>query len=414
MPLYSYSKFQYPHTNFLKIQTSNFISEHAALYLTHVFKSFSVSLLGVFLPIYIYNLALSSAHFSSNTLLNGISWILLYFFLRSFVALISMVFFVNILFGKLGFQRALILSVFLLALQLLCLKYASISIIYVIFAGILGGLEVTFYWVPYHIYFVRKMGGKSHKYGAQMGTRRFLVHTLTSISPFLGGLIISTFNFDILFVISLLLLLTSCIPLILSLTDTKHHYHHISSIFLSYLFNKKYYYSTIAYLGEGIESLVYTVFWPLLLFVILSNYLAIGTLHTISLFISGFVILFVGKYIDSHSIYKLHRVGIYTNSVFHLLRLLITSAPFAYLLDISDRLNSGMFAVPTMALLYEKAQRNNSSEYILYREFAIHLAIAVTAILLGIFIVATGYWRWVFTIGALASLLVLSIHFDSN
>ena len=59
------------------------ISEDASLYLTNTMRIIGISIVGIFLPIYIYRISESFLYFSNNEVINGISWVLSYFLLQT-------------------------------------------------------------------------------------------------------------------------------------------------------------------------------------------------------------------------------------------------------------------------------------------------------------------------------------------
>lgn len=382
------------------------IGEHAALYLTHTMRQMSVALIGIFLPIYIYEISPNFLIFSQSHEINGVAWVLLFFCMRSFGTLVFTYILGNSLFSKIHLQRAIIISFFVLIAEMLVLLYADRNLYLIIIAGLLAGLKVTTYWIPYHGFFVKKMGDVSGHFGKKTGIRFSLVRIVTGLAPFVGGLIITVFGFNVLFIASIMLLVVASIPILNSVNEGSHIKHDPLKITRDYLLKKKYAKVTLAFFGDGAEALVYAIFWPILLFVVLDNFVKLGSLNSVSLLISSISMYFVGRLVDKYGSKLVHGVGIFINSAFYIPRIFISNALFFYGLDVADRFNSAFYSVPNMTLAYEKAAKaENASDFIIYRELAIHVSIVLFSCILMVILPIVGVWRWVFAIAAIGSIL---------
>ncbi|MBU1868177.1 hypothetical protein KJ608_01800, partial [Patescibacteria group bacterium] len=186
------------------------------------------------------------------------------------------------------------------------------------------------------------------------------------------------------------------------------------TVIRNYLFNPKLKLITLAYFGNGAEALVYTIFWPILLFIVLESFIKVGAITSISILISSLVVLWVGKTIDKHGRTLLHSVGVTLNTLFYLPRLFSSSQFLLYSLDIVDRVNGVLYSLPFITNTYEKAVRLGDSDFIIYREIAIHIAIAVTAALLLILLPFLPNWRYVFIIAIIGSATSFLMSVDKN
>lgn len=382
------------------------IGEHVALYLTHTMRQMATALIGIFLPIYIYEISPNFLMFSKNTEINGVAWVLLYFCMRSFGALVFTYVLGSSLFSRIHLQRSIIISFVVLIAEMTVLLFADKNLYLVILAGLLAGLKVTTYWIPYHGFFVKKMKGVEGHFGKKTGLRFSLVRVVTGIAPFIGGLIISAFGFNMLFIVSIMLLVVASVPILNSVSEGTHIKHDPIKVTHAYLFKKKYAKNTIAFFGDGADALVYAVFWPILLFVVLENFVTLGSLNSASLLISSLSMLLVGKLLDKYGSKVVHGVGVFINSALYIPRIFVSKALVFYGIDVVDRFNSAFYSVPNMSLAYEKAARaENASDFIIYRELAIHTSIVVVSCLLMLILPTVGLWRWVFAISAIGSVL---------
>ena len=390
------------------------LSEHASLYLTNTMRIIAISLIGIFLPIFIYRISENYLFFSTNPVTNGFSWVLSYYLLRSVFVWVSILFFGHLIFSKLHFQLSIIISFALLIVEIFFWYLAEDNLFFILVAGVISGLKVTFYWAPYHIFFVRKLGKKTAHFGKNTSLRFFFSRIFSAATPAVGGFIILKYGFNSLFITIILLLILSCLPIALVVHEWKHKKHNIIGVLKNFLLNKKRKKITLNFFGDGIESLVYVVFWPILLYFVLNNFIKIGVLSSVSLLVSSLFVLYIGKVIDKRGTKKIHIIGIILNILLYIPRIFLNSTLLFYSLDIVDRLVSGVYALPNMSKVYEKAKKFNSSDFILYRELSIHAGIIMASFFILVMFQIFDYWRWVFVLAMIGSLMTMFIEFDDN
>lgn len=411
MPVDLFSKMHVPHFGFHKSKIS--LNEHTSLYLTHTLRILSSSLIGVFVPIFIYTTTKDTLIFNVDPLINGISWIVAYFFLRSIMVWVSIFVFGSAIFEKLHFQLSIVLSYIFLALEIILLLLSKQNHYLLFLAGGIAGLKVTFYWIPYHSFFVHKTEDKpGHSFGKDTGLRFFLVRIFSGLAPVIGGFVIGSFGFNVLFVLSILMLVAASVPIIMVVHDWKHRKHDIKNVLKEYILNKRYYKLTLAFVGDGMESIIYMLFWPLLLFFALENFEKVGLINGLSMFLSSILVLIIGGLIDKVGSKKIHAIGVFFNTIFYIPRMIIFSANLFYVLDVVDRLNSSMYSLPMMSSAYDKAKKIGSSDFIIFRELAIHGGIIITTLIVLMAVNRYGVWLWVFMLAMLGSSLTYLIDKD--
>lgn len=412
MPINNHTKFHVGLVHHLPRKKAH-ISEHFALYLTQTMRVFAVSLVGVFLPIYIYINSSNYLIFHSNPTINGIIWGLSYFFLRSLGTLLFTLLLGKLIFSKFHLNRSLFASLIIQVFEIILWLMAKNNLYLMLLAGFLAGLKITLYWIPYHIYFVKKFKGDN--YGQRTGMRYVLEKLSTGITPFIGGLVISVFGFEALFAFSVILILAAGLPVLLAVHEWKHRDHNVVDVFNNFIKNKKYKLMSIAHFGEGSEQAIYYIMWPILMYIGIASFVKIGTLVSIATIISVFTSILAGKSLDKYGSQKIHAVGVFFNTILYIPRVFIVKPIWLYVIDIADRLNSPMYSLPNMALAYEKAKRSSSgSDYIIFREITIHLGIALTAGILIFVLMQINVWRWVFLIAAFTSSLTYLMDIDKN
>ncbi len=391
---------------------SSFIKQHVPIHL-HGFGEFHVHEDSA---LYIYTISQDYLYFSTDKIINGIVWVLLYFLLRSVGVLFTIATIGNAIFSKILFQRAILLSSLALIGQI-CLWFLAKQNMYLMLAsGLLAGLEMTLYWIPYHIFFIRKIKTVAGHYGKQTSVRFFLVRLTSGVTPFIGGVIIAAFGFSALFIISILLVLVSALPILSNVREEQHtRAHDLKKILRKFYFNKKYKLMTLSYFGDGADAIIYAIFWPILLFTVLNDFVKLGFINTLSLIASAISVLLAGRLMDNNGSKAVHGFGVFFNSLLYLPRMLLTGVGLFYAIDVVDRINSSFYALPNMSLAYEKAKRSgDDGNYTVYRELSIHTSIVVVCSLTLFLILLLGTWKWVFIIAIIGSLMTYLMDFDKN
>jgi len=388
-------------------------NEHAALYLTQTLRVFAINLIGVFLPIYIFINSESYLIFHADKTINGVIWALSYMMLRSLGLLVFAYFLSNLIFTKIHLNRSIVLSLMVQIIEIIFWLLAKDNMYLMLVAGFLSGLKVTLYWIPYHIYFVKKFKGGS--YGKNTGKRYLYEKFVTGIAPVIGGFMIASFGFESVFFTSILLLLSAGMPVLLTVHEWKHHEHNVSSVIKNFVRAKKYKLMSLAYFGEGADAAVFTIGWPILLYIGIQSFVKIGTLTSVTTVIAAFTAFAAGRAMDKHGSRVIHAIGVFFNSIFHILRVFVSTSLGLYIVDIVDRLNGPLYSLPNMALSYEKAKRSKSgSDYIIYRELMIHFSIMIVCTALILVLSRVGVWRWMFLIAAFGSSLTYLMDLDKN
>jgi len=413
MPFNVTSKF-YQNLDFHLSREKITISEHAALYLTNTIRVLAVSLVGIFLPIYIFGISEYFPLFHADPTINGITWVLSYFLLRSVSCIVAVLFLGELIFSKLHFQLTMIISFIILIVEILLWFLAKDNLFLILLAGVLAGFKVAMYWIPYHIFFIRKSNLNLKGFGKDTGRRFFLTRVISGIGPAIGGLIIINFGFNVLFMSSILLLIVAALPIALVIHEWQHRKHNVVKVIKDYVLNRSYWRLTVSYIGEGVDSSIYTAIWPIMLFFTLRNFANIGFINSFSFFLSSIVVLWIGKMIDKHGSYKIHGIGTIVNSLLYIPRMFFSKAWLFYSLDVADRFISGTYALPMMSVSYEKARKLGDSDYQLYRELMLHLGVVVVLSLIIVLIQITLTWKWVFALAIIGTLMTFFIELDMN
>jgi len=395
LPIYSKLKAFRPH--------QLYPSKSSSLYITNTLKTFAESLIGIFIPIYIFRLT-NLPEIAQSTIVNSIMWILIYYFLRSLIILSSINFVTNFVFGKINFKRSIFFSNIFLAVALVFLSQAAIHPIFLIISSVPLAFSAILYWIPYHILFTRNSASSSGHFGKNYGKRILFENAAAALGPLLGATLITLYGFNMLFVVGIFIMLCSSIPILLGVKEHPHGKHSAKHIFINTLKDKKYRYDTIAISSEASDSILYSIFWPIMLFVVLKSFEKVGIITSISVALSSISAIIVGTAIDKGNSKIIHKIGVAVNTLLYLPRVFVTTAIPIYIIDVADRINGTLYGIPMISKMYEHAKSgHHDSDFIIYRDFIVHISICVVLVISMLIINFLPRWEYVFILIAIVS-----------
>jgi|LakMenE18May11ns_1017448.scaffolds.fasta_scaffold9918909_2 hypothetical protein len=377
-----------------------------ALYLTNTIKSFALSIAGLYVPIFIYVSFKDNLLISSSSTLNGIYFILAFYLVRSLCTLVFMHKIVNFIFGWVNFKLSIFISNLLLALAIYLLVASEKQLYFLFIAAVIFSVETLLYWIPFHTNFIRVLKiNAPAKMGSSTGMRFFLASLASAAGPALGGLIIKIYGFDTLFLITTALLIISALPVLFGTHEHKHGKHNLFHIIKKYTTGNNYKLNIIAHMAAGIDGNLYAIFAPLLLFIIADeNTSNVGIVISVAVFLAAIFTLVAGKLADTNTGNKIKKISTLFNSLLYIPRIFIGTPGILYIVDIFDKINGSFLSVPLMCAAYDQAtNEENETDYMIYREFFIHLGTVVGIIIFGIMLSLFDNWRLIFAVLALVS-----------
>jgi hypothetical protein len=386
------------------------VQESRAIYTTSTIFDLAQSLIGIFVPIYIYNLVNDSLVFSKDTSINSFIWVISYYILVSVTTIVSIFIFEEFIF-EWSLKKTIFISKLFMIARYSCLSLAQYDVRLLIIAAIFNGIHTTFYWIPYHIFFVKRVDDGDEKYGSETGKRDFLSGLATTLGPLFGALIIAKSGFTLVYALAIILLLLATLPIIIFVDEGGHRKHSLKDVFNNFLKNKEHLKTTLALGGHTTSTAIFVIFWPLMLYFGLNSFVEIGMITTFSGIFALVLMLFVGKMIDKKKKIGIHTFGVVWNSFLHWSRLFFSSAGFLYVNGILDNINSPFYNVPFNASIYEKSLKGSVSDFLVYRELVMHGVRLVALVLIVALLLLTGSWMWVFFVGGVASALTIFVNF---
>lgn len=362
------------------------------------------AMLGIFLPIFLYNLFGQS--FRMVVIYYGVGHL-------SYAIAVSLgAKFLN----KFGFRNSLRTSVVMGIIFYTIFYFINQdNLIYLIpFSLFILLFYRMLYWLPYHVNFAKFTNKKTR--GRQVSAIEATRSALGVFIPLISGLIVSYFSFDILFIMAMILYFLSGIPY-LSIPKTRERFIWNIKETWKQFFSKKRRKTVLAYMADGSENIIGVVVWPIFIYQILEgNYFQVGAVSTLIIAVSVITQLFLGKYMDlkikKETVLKW---GSCLYSLGWIIKIFISTAFQIFFVGAYHSVSSIFLRTPFDSLTYEIAadQEHYVDEFTVIHEMAIQFGKALMAILI-ILISFFFAVQWVFILAALASIIFNLLNKEDN
>jgi len=243
-------------------------------------NAIGTGMIGIFVPIYIIELGYG--------IQIALIWLLIHHISISFGAFIVMKVSNRIGLVRCWYVRLVLISIFLISL----LFIGTNNVQTLLLLAVVSGLEAAFFWIPFNIMLVR-----STDEGHMARSLAFVENVRSTVGifvPAVAASVIVLFGYNMFFVVSLVIILVSIIP-VLGIPNEPTHFN----------FNKKHLWSVLRenkshIIPEIIKNLAYESKIILLLFVFISGFtvLDVGLLETIGVFLGVMATYVVGALSD--------------------------------------------------------------------------------------------------------------------
>jgi MFS family permease len=341
--------------------------ELSEIYMTIAIKFFALSLITIFIPIYLFQLGFD------------LKYIFLFFAILS--AASSLTVYLSIkLSTKLGIKHGILISIPFLIAYFILLEFVTTNSLNWIFflTPITAGIHGSLFWTNFHIDFA---AFSSKKFRArQVGGYMIISLILAAIGPILGAFIISNWDFNVLFVLVSILLFLSTLPLFMS---EEHYVHRDFSIKkVRNVIKKAGPTAMSGFIGQAMISCALCA-WPLFIFLILRGYLDVGALTSLTFFIAIGSTFFIAKFADKFGKAKILRIG----SIFSSIGWIIRASVSTFIQIVGANIFFGIIGPSYTgttfdAKNYDMARKGHIPEVIALREMGINTSTALLFFLL--------------------------------
>jgi MFS family permease len=330
------------------------------------FRSFAVSMISIFLPIFIY------------TIRNSLFDLVLFAFF-TYASMFVFSPFAAKMTSKIGNAHTMLFSIPFMFAFFGSLYFFDSLMISIPLLGVLYGFYESFFWMPFHDEF--SILSKTKKVGKEVGVYRALTIGTKILGPIIGALIITMYGFNLLFITIIGLTLIGLIPLLLTKDIKTKQPFSLKKSFLRKDTPLKF-----PFIGYGAVTFATVWLWPLLIFLFISAYLELGLFGTIVNTITVIGVLIIGFRADKINKIKLIKAGSILFSSSLLIRAFATTIFQALSAWIFGALTWPLLDVPFEALTYAKSKKLNKLEFFVAREHALCIGrfsiLGVVAILL--------------------------------
>ena len=349
---------------------------HSPMTQVYIFESifmFVKTLVGVFIPLYFFSL--------------GIDLVSIFIFMAaiSFFKIIFEPISVKVL-NIIGFKWTLFISIPLYILFLISVNNIGYNFTDLLISALLLAAYMAFFWPAMHAEVAHRSLGNS----SQIGNLQLIITIATAFAPLIGGFLLEFSSYQILLLISFILLVISSIPLLLSpdINLKKIHFNYASII--NYITLKKIRTknrTNIPFYGEGIEGTLVLVVAPLLFFIWMEmNFATVGlVLTTVSYITIGFVVLFK-KVVKKYPKRKLLKSVAKVTSIQWILRTIAFSVGGVLILitELLDKILAKAFYISYLSVLFDVQEKDKLFDYIMQREVGIGLSKVILSLLIAL------------------------------
>lgn len=359
------------------------------LYFHLILQSFAISLISVFVPIYLLTINFSLPQVFTYLL---IEWTLFGLFTPLYGRIIH----------KLGLREVILIRtpIYIIGLMLLFLLDTNIALRKVFYVvPILMGSSGALYTLSITSLFAKYFGKSNHS----MKTAKLISYpALFSIaSPTIGALIASVLGFPFLLTFVSIFLFLSVIPIYLIKNNVYHPkfnlkiFREIKMELKEFLFLNTY----------GLKGLMFFLILPITLFLYSDNIVSLGIIITVISLCSAIFTLILGKVIPKVGSSRLIKVGAICTSVFLLLLGFFLQNELLYYLSIISGFINILINLPYEMHLFEKANDHSSPlEFLAFKEFSLFFG---RLLIFGILILFFSHIEIAYFFTAIATLIFL-------
>lgn len=323
------------------------------LYASIALRSFAISMISIFIPIYLLKLDYTLAS------------VFLFYAMSNAVHALFVIPAARIA-SKKGFKHSMLYSVPLLIAFYILLHTLELYNWPLYLLAVISGANNALFWTGYHVDFSKFSDRKNR--GKELGTAKIVSSMAHVAGPLIGGLVLTFIGFKTLFVLVSVLLVASVAPLLLS-----RDIHEPTDFSIKETFRGQKLGDLLAFMGHGIESGVGKVIWPIFIFFsILNKYSLLGLVSTLSLFFSLVFAFIVGRLSDVHR-RKVLKTGSLFNAILWGVRSLVRTSLQVFIVDSFYGMSQTLVNIPFDALCYDKANRSNIVRFIMFREIMIQV-----------------------------------------
>lgn len=322
------------------------------VYLTEFFRRIATSLIGLYIPVYIWQE------------MNGVVYIPIYFLIYSFSAL-SMEYFGARVIRKIGVDFGMFLGSLFRGGFIVLLIFAKDHHFLFVVSAFFFGIAQPFDWLPYH-YVVAKVSKKIKLLGKAASCSIIVTQFAGAIGPVVGGLLIFNFGYSVLYTVAgSFLILAAVMPFLDDFKKSGMHVN-VGDVFVSFK-DKGILKHFFTYGIRTFDAWVYVIIWPIFLYTVVGSIEGSGILQTLSLVVALAVTFLTGRFVDKNN-FKMMKPGSILVSLSWWARVFLKSNFGLFIVNMLYNVGLTILWTPHDALVYSRCVKKYTMEFIMIRE----------------------------------------------
>jgi len=261
-----------------------------AFYLNALMRSMVFAMVGIFTPLYIYELMLPMTGSMSGAIMSVATY---YLIIRVTTLLVDIK--AAKVIERIGFRWSVMTSIGMLAIYLYSLMMAEHGYYYLIVAAVMMGLSIPFYWIARGS--VIAIDSRKSQVGKQVAWLSVLERVAGVLGPISAGLMIERWGFPSVYMASGIILLLSAVPIF----SMPHHIHRNGVSLKGYLYwlhDSRFFHQAVGSIAGAIDDYGLNIVWPLVIFLMGIGYTSLGGVFSFITVITIVVRYVSGVYFD--------------------------------------------------------------------------------------------------------------------
>lgn len=352
------------HRHHASVFHARHMSKLGRINVAHTIRVIALSLIGVFVPIYLYKTGYDLTSILMLFMLQGLFWALLIY-----PTMLSI--------GRYGAKRVLVAG------NILSAVYAATLVAFEQFQfplwilALSWGAMVAPYWFAYRVAFSSIID--SGKAGQEVSLSAGLNLAGAGLAPLIGGILASSLGIGVVYGLALGL----CIGALAFIFDRQPNVASRRANVRNIDWRKAWP-DIITNGAYGVDDALQGVVWPLLIFLVVPSYAGVGALSSVIVVSSILVSLYVGRREATRGERHYMKEGSILLTALNGLRILVSSTTHVFGVNLISGVSHALIDTPYMSRYYRKANAASRIEYI----FGMQMAAAIVWFLYSAILVA--------------------------
>lgn len=366
------------------------------MYLSDLFRRIAISLIGLFVPIYIWQET------------EKLIYIPIFYFIYAFFGFLTQYPGAKII-KKIGVDWGIVIGTIFRFLYIYFLILAKNNINYFWLSALAFGFCQPFDWLCY-FYVITKESNKKKKFGNTAGITTIIGYLGASLGPIIGGVIIKTNGYETLYYLAcVMLIFVAGFPFLDNFEKKGMHveFGDLKKAFFDKGIGKHFFTNGI----RVFDAISNTILWPIFLFFSIGSISKSGEIQTISLVLAMGISYIVGKMVDGKNFFMMY-VGVIFNFFAWVLRFITGNNLGLLISNMSFTLGSTMLWTPYSALLFARSSKKYTMQFWMVREMISYFMMSIAClfyIILFYFFKEINSFKLVFLLLSLVNLLALTV-----